>query len=61
MIIIKLLRKERERKRSRLQRLKNQQGNYKILLLEDRLSQKQAYDVKKKKKYEKLFYTVDGL
>ena len=49
MIIIKLLRKERERKRSRLQRLKNQQGNYKILLLKDRLSQKQAYDVKNKK------------
>ena len=60
MIIIKLLRKERERKRSRLQRLKNQQDNYKILLLKDRLSQKQAYDVKNKK-YEKLFYTVDGL
>ena len=43
------LKKERERKRSRPQKLKNEQDNYKILLEKDRLRKKLAYDAKNKK------------
>ena len=43
------LKKERERKRSRLQKLKNEQDNYKIFLQKDRLRKKLAYDAKNKK------------
>ena len=43
------LKKERERKRSRLQKLKNEQHNYKMFLQKDRLRKKLAYGAKNKK------------
>ena len=43
------LKKERETKRSRLQKLKNEQDNYKMFLQKDRLRKKLAYDAKNKK------------
>ena len=54
------LKKERKRKRSMLQKLKNEQDNYKMFLQKDRLRKKLAYEAKTKR-YEKLFYTVDEL
>ena len=43
------LKKERETKRSRLQKLKNEQDNYKMFLQKDRQRKKLAYDAKNKK------------
>ena len=43
------LKKERETKRSRLQKLKNEQDNYKMFLQKGRLRKKLAYDAKNKK------------
>ena len=38
--IMMIIQRKKERKRSRLQKLKNQQGNYKIFLEKDRLRKK---------------------
>ena len=51
-----VVKKERERKRSRLQKLKNEQDNYKMFLQKDRLRKKLAYDAKNKKVRKTLLY-----